>query len=128
MIRILILLFILALCSCKQDSNYDNKPVVIGNVIGHWDVLESFRNNRLAKSLANAEFEITDSTFSCNFLDDSNTFPYSFDGKKIKVLNPTENVYSVRMLTPDTLILTTEIKNFDFKFISVKKQLDDQDS
>lgn len=127
--RILLFLFITCiLFACKQDQGYNNKPVAIGNIIGKWNVEESYRNNRLAKSLANAKFDITDSTFSCNFLDDSKSFPYSFDGKIIKVLNPDENNYSVRMLTPDTLILTTEIKNFDFRFISVKKQIDDQDS
>ena len=119
--KILYILFLgLFVTSCKDDQNTNSKTTVIENVIGEWKVIESTRNNRKAKSLENAEFMITDSTFSCNFLNNSEAFPYTFDGKQLKVLNPDENVYSVRTLTPDTLILKTEIKNFEFKFISVK--------
>jgi hypothetical protein len=111
--------------SCKNDHQVSKKTIDIENVLGTWDVIHSTRNNRVANSLSNAAFVITDTTFSCNFLDASKSFPYSFDGKGIKVLNPSKSIYSVRLLTPDTLLLASEIKNFDFKFTSVKRAQND---
>ncbi|MBT8231733.1 MAG: hypothetical protein HKO66_01325 [Saprospiraceae bacterium] len=108
--------------SCKTDIDPAKKASIVEHMIGDWTVLESTRNNRIAKSLANSEFYITDTTFSCNFLNGSKAFPYSFDGRKISVMNPEKSVFTVRFLTTDTLILKTEIKNFDFKFTSVKKE------
>ena len=112
-------------CSCKNDNHASKTPIDIENVLGIWDVIHSTRNNRIANSLSNAEFIINDTAFSCNFLDNSKYFPYSFDGKEINVVNPSKTVYSVRLLTPDTLLLSAEIKNFDFKFTSVKRPLND---
>lgn len=122
---IIILASFLLVFSCKNDSGTQHSPVGIENVQGTWEVIKATRNNRVANTFSNAEFVITDSTFSCNFLDNTQSFPYSFDGKRINVLNPSENSYSVRLLTPDTLLLAVEIKNFDFKFTSVKKAQND---
>lgn len=119
------LLLLVFFYSCKDESNSSNNKVIIESVIGDWDVLEAKRNNRVAKSLSNSKFFITDSTFSCNFLNASEAFPYSFNGKTIKVLNPENTKYTVRFNTLDTLILKTEIKNLDFQFTSVKATNDE---
>lgn len=122
MLRSLIMIFIvcLALCSCRND-NSGLGPVMAENLEATWIVVEASRNNRPALSLEKSEFYIRDSLFSTNFLPDTSSYPYSYDGQKIVLLDEGKSVFHVSRKALDTLIFETEIKNFDFKFIAVKK-------
>jgi len=91
------------------------------NLQATWVVVEASRNNRPALSLEKSEFYIRDSLFSTNFLPDTNSYPYSYDGQKIILMDEAKSEFRVSRKAPDTLIFKTEIKNFDFKFIAVKK-------
>jgi|DEB0MinimDraft_10_1074344.scaffolds.fasta_scaffold03025_2 hypothetical protein len=120
--RSLIILFLvwLGLFSCRNDSS-GLGHVMAENLEATWVVMEASRNNRPALSLEKSEFYIRDSLFSTNFLPDTSSYPYSYDGEKIVLLDKAKSVFHVSRKAPDTLIFKTEIKNFDFKFIAVKK-------
>ena len=119
----LMLIFLLISCSSGGESG---GPVMAENLKGTWSVIDAMRNNRPALSLENSEFYINDSLFSTNFLPDRNAYPYSYDGKKISLLDKKNSVFHVSRKASDTLTFRTEIKSFDFIFTAVKKQNSDE--
>jgi len=117
LLSVSILLFFI---SCQGDDA-GTKVTMAESLIGTWEVIEAKRNNRPALSLEKSEFYITKDSFSTNFLPDTNKYPYSYDGKKIMIMDQKKSSFRVSRKTQDTLIFKTVIKNFDFLFIAVPK-------
>jgi len=96
--------------------------VVAEDIQGKWMIEEATRNNRKTSLLKNGYFELTQDEFKTNILKDETAYKYSYNANEIKVLDAKSSVYNVRSLTSDTLIIWTEVGNFDFKFLTIKAQ------
>ncbi len=117
---IIFLAIISALVSCKPEPK---TPVVTVPVVldGDWEIAEAYKGNTLSRLLDNGTFKFTeDRKFSTNILRDTQLYPYSITGGKISIDNPSKDTYIVQHKTSDTLILGTRLRNFDFKFITIK--------
>ncbi len=113
--------FLFFLLACQSDSD-SGTPVLPENIQGDWEVIEATRNNRPALSLEKSQFFIGKDSFATNFLPDKNAYPYSYDGKVIRVMNEAKNQFKVSRKAKDTLIFRSIIQNFEFKFTAVPVQ------
>lgn len=89
------------------------------NLRGTWQVINATRNNRPALSLEKARFFITQDSFSTNFLPDKNKYPYSYDGKNLRLADQNKTTFKVARKSNDTLVFSSIIKNFEFRFTTV---------
>ena len=117
---IVFMLGVLLLSSCKNEESSFESTVMPENLEGRWSVISATRNNRPAPSLAKAEFKITRDSFSTNFLPDKKPYLYSFDGEVIQLMNDKKTSFKVLRTHRDTLLLSSIIKNFEFKFVTVQ--------
>lgn len=104
--------------SCKSDGE-GSKTVMPENLRGTWQVINATRNNRPALSLEKARFFITQDSFSTNFLPDKNKYPYSYDGKNLRLADQNKTTFKVARKSNDTLVFSSIIKNFEFRFTTV---------
>jgi len=111
--------------ACKSDAEKAATKVMPEQLDGAWEVIEATRNNRPALSLENARFTIGKDSFATNFLPDTSAYPYSYDGHILRVMDPQKNSFKVSRVNKDTLIFTTVIKNFEFKFVTIPSAYDE---
>lgn len=118
-------LSILILFSCKGDQNtiQVEPKIETTDMVGTWKMHEAYKGNSKTKLLDNAYFIFDNNgKIVSNIQGDAQSYPYSFTKNKLSIDNPSKDVYKVLSMTSDTLILTTKIRNFDFKFITVKSK------
>lgn len=116
------LLFLLTLSSfsfaCTSDAKLDKKSQ--NKVIGKWEIKEAFRNGKLTESLDDLFFEFyEDGQMRTNILGAGMQANYDFSNGKIKQEagdNGIELEYLVETVTDTSLILSTVLRRYDFKF------------
>lgn len=123
---LLIVLFaLLSVSSCKPDAKQQavpaEKKLTIADLVGDWNITAAYKEKSRSKMLEKGLFSFsTDNKFKTNILGDNAYYPFGFDGKRIKVSDKAKTSYVVTSLTSDTLVMTTKLRNFDFKFVTVK--------
>lgn len=104
--------------ACSSDAKLNKEAK--NKVIGKWEIKEAFRNGRLTESLDNLYFEFyEDGQMRTNILGASIQSNYDFSGGKIKQEAGDEGVeleYLVEAVTDTSLILSTVLRRYNFKF------------
>lgn len=110
--------------ACKPDKPLKpSKPdfeLTDAGLSGSWKVVEAYKDGKLSRLLDNGEFHFTEEGFRTNIMRDATVYPYALSETKISISDPAGTSYVVSHLTSDTLIMSTKLRNFDFKFISAK--------
>jgi len=122
----IIALMVFCLSNCKNDekvASVAEKPMTADDLVGEWTIVEAYKGNQPSKMLEKGLFTFSPTyEFSNNFLGDPSQYPYTFNGRRIKVKNGSRTSYDVIKLTSDTLVMKTKLRNFDFQFITTKVQ------
>ena len=110
--------------ACKSENE-----IVINNekLQGSWQIAEAFRDNNKTRLLDNGLFTFLGQKFETNILQDANNYDYIVNDKIIYVEDAPRSRYEVIGFTQDTLILKSNIKGFDFKFVLTKSKGDGED-
>ena len=107
------------LTACQEEKNeYKDK------VYGKWELTEALRNDRPAASLENIFFEFyQDGKMVTNFNATGNTetSEYAISGNKIRQKNnELSPEYIIEEVNDTLLVLSTELRNFDFRLLLKK--------
>lgn len=104
--------------ACTSDAKLDKASK--NKVIGKWEIKEAFRNGKLTESLDNLFFEFyEDGQMRTNILGANIQANYDFSNGKIKQEAGEEGVeleYLVEIVTDTSLVLTTVLRRYNFKF------------
>lgn len=104
--------------ACTSDAKLDKASK--NKVIGKWEIKEAFRNGKRTESLDNLFFEFyEDGQMRTNILGASIQSNYNISGGKIKQEAGDEGVeleYIVEIVTDTSLILSTVLRRYNFKF------------
>lgn len=111
--------------ACTSDAKLDKESK--NKVIGKWEIKEAFRNGKLTESLDNLFFEFyEDGQMKTNILGARMQSNYNFSNGKIQQEAGDEGVeleYLVEAVTDTSLILTTVLRRYNFKF-DLKRNLE----
>ncbi len=107
--------------SCKTDGP-SAAMAEVSQLDGTYKMHKAYKSDQETKLLDNAFFTFTDKTVITNVLGDETPHPYTLKNGKLEIEDGSSNPYNVDLVTPDTLIMTTRIRRFNFKFITVKSQ------
>jgi hypothetical protein len=94
-----------------------------GWLIGEWQLVQAFRNERVTESLDNLYMEfLTTGQVKTNILGMDELYEYQYQGGEITQNAPGigQIVYKITAMTDTTLELTTSLKNFNFRFLMKK--------
>lgn len=104
--------------ACGPDTEIDEKTQ--NQLIGKWELKEAYRNGELAESLEDLFFEFTEAgEMSTNILGATLQTDYLFEGDKIVQTagdNGMEVAYSVEAITDSSLLMTTTLRRYNFRF------------
>jgi len=119
--RLSFMFSLLLFFSCKPDIK-PQENIKVEQLHGKWLMHQGFRSGNRSKLLDNAFFEfLPNSQMRTNIMGDESPPKFKFENGTIQTVN---DKYFVTKLTSDTLILNAHLKNFDFKFITVKNESD----
>ena len=107
--------------ACQEEqSEFKDK------VYGRWELTEALRNDRPAASLENIFFEFyEDGKMVTNFnaTGDTQSSEYAISGNRIRQKNnELSPEYIIEEASDTSLILSTELRNFDFKLLLRKEE------
>lgn len=110
----LLLLLFPAVFACRQEANLKTEELILGR----WEIQEAFRNGRPTESLAELYFEfLPDGEMSTNLTGAPENARYQIEGN---TLRQTESQlpadYLIEELSDSVLVLTTQLRGFDFRF------------
>jgi hypothetical protein len=118
----IVLIVLVSAFSCKKEA--DDKSELI---LGRWDIVEASRNGRPTESLADLYFEFfQDGNMRTNLTGSTATAAYQIDKNLIKQRNSQVDAdYKIESLSDSTLILTTELRGFSFRFVLGKSVMEE---
>jgi len=104
--------------ACKQDKKLDQEML-----IGRWEIIEGERNGQVSEMLADLYFEFfRDGNMRSNLPGADGLS--KFELKEGQIFQTGENlqpVYLIQELTDSTLLMSSQISNYDFRFLLGKK-------
>jgi hypothetical protein len=119
------LYLILVLCvfgiflSCQNNATEEKVDIK-----GRWKVERALRDGAPTETLGDAYFEFVDrENLKTNINRKDDSFKYTFDQKVITQTGPFNAEYFVDYLVSDTMVLSTIIRNYDFKFLLIREDL-----
>lgn len=104
--------------ACSSDGQMDEETR--NQLVGKWEIKEAYRNGSLAESLEDLFFEFDENgQLSTNILGATTQTDYLFQGESIVQSagdNGVEVSYDVENITDTSLVLTTVLRRYNFKF------------
>ncbi|NUN99628.1 MAG: hypothetical protein HUU01_03320 [Saprospiraceae bacterium] len=104
--------------SCKSEDqiNYAEK------ILGRWDIREAKRNGDVTESLAGLYFEFqADGAMRTNLSATEETAAYEVrDNKILQRQSQIEADYTIEEISDSTMILTTTLRSYNFRFSLTK--------
>jgi len=92
-------------------------------ILGRWELNQAFRNERPTESLDNLYLEFLNTgQFRTNLMGTDETFDYEYIKGEIIQKSPNLEplIYKIEAISDTNLILTTSLKNFNFRFVMTK--------
>jgi len=118
--------FFLLLLTVLSNACQEEKSEFKDKVYGRWELTEALRNDRPAASLENIFFEFyEDGKMVTNFnaTGDTQTSEYAISGNRIRQKNnDLSPEYIIEEASDTSLMLSTELRNFDFKLLLRKEE------
>lgn len=116
--KFLALFFFLFLISCDRFG--DNNLELL---LGKWELKQAFRNERPTESLDDLYMEFFENgQLKTNLMGTEEM--YEFDYEKGKVIQKSIHIepvtYTIESISDSSLILTTSLKNYNFRFVMNK--------
>ena len=104
--------------SCKPEAKTNHAELILGR----WDIQEATRNGKPTESLAELYFEFfEDGSMRTNLSGTAEQAKYEISDSKISQRDsPLEADYVIESLVDSTLLLSTELRGFNFRFLLVK--------
>ncbi|MBK6947783.1 MAG: hypothetical protein IPH16_06700 [Haliscomenobacter sp.] len=119
---LLLLLIPWSFSSCKKEI--DPTPQL---VLGHWEIQEAYRNGKPTESLADLFFEFKEEgKMATNLPVTEVPMEASYEVKKGKIEQAQGDitlVYQIESLTDSSMVLKTNFRGFDFRFVLGKSRL-----
>ncbi|NRB62438.1 MAG: hypothetical protein HRU40_05305 [Saprospiraceae bacterium] len=108
----------LLLLGCQNESKQEST-----NLVGFWEIQEAYRNGQFTESLDELFFEFfEDGTMRTNITGIPDDATYTFSKNKIEQRESDLDIdYTIQNLSDSTLNLTTSIRDFNFRFLLVKR-------
>ncbi len=114
------LIFVLLIVSLPVACKSDQSIVDMTELNGRWSLHKAERNGNETSTLDKAFFEISNDKFSHNLEGDSLSYSYTREGELLKLDGGMLRDLQIEALHNDTLVATSEIANFNFKFTMTK--------
>lgn len=121
LILTLIISFLGTLASCVTETK---KPDNTVNLIqGKWELSKATRNGNIAPTLQGAFFEFMSDKMTTNFTGSEETTDFSYSDGKLNQTGGANNIeYIIDLVTNDSLMLSTNIRGYDFKMLLLKNE------
>lgn len=106
---------LLGIAACSGDNANDTKT---NQIAKRWEIREASRNGRITESLDQLYFDFTaDGTLKTNLTGVTETGTYEMQEEQILQRGmQIDTDYKIEMLSDTLLVLTTAIRNSNFKF------------
>jgi len=119
--RYIFLIATILILGCKHEKV--TAPVVVEDLLGEWDIFHVTRNGKVTKTLENGFLHFqADNTIKSNLFPDEKYHTFNFEQDKIAIEGLENlNIFSVRSLSNDTLVLDTKVNVFDMQFYLKKR-------
>ncbi len=105
---------------CKPESK-SVKLIQHTDLEGEWLIHKAYKAEKETRLLSNAYINfVPDQKLNTNILPIQESMPYSLEKEQITVADSENTVFNVDLVTSDTLVMRTKIRNIDFKFIFTK--------
>lgn len=101
------------LFACGNEEKFDQNTL-----LGHWELVNATRDGRRAPSVEGAYFDfMEDGALQTNIASSPETATYKLEGMVIQQRESRFEIdYTIEELTDTTLVLTTELRNAQFRF------------
>lgn len=112
----LLILGLLTACQAEPQKEPDS-------ITGYWEIKEAYRNGQQTESLDELFFEFfADGTMRTNISSFPANASYELKGNRIMQREGEMDIdYAIEQVSDSTLTLTTNIRNFNFRFDLVKR-------
>jgi len=102
------------LLACQDTQETDRQE----HLLGRWELQQAFRNGQVTESLQELYFEFyQDGEMSTNILGASETAAYELDDNNLQQRDSQLDIdYRIEELSDSLLVLTTNLRNYDFRF------------
>ena len=105
---------------CKPE-NKATKVILHSDLQGEWVIHKAFKAEKETRLLSNAYINfIPNQKLNTNILSTQEQVTYSLEKEQIIIADIENSVFNVDLVTSDTLVMRTKIRNIDFKFIFTK--------
>jgi hypothetical protein len=113
----MLLLAVLALSQCASEPVFEAEMLW-----GRWELREGFRSGKLTESLDGLYFEFgKDGRMNTNLPAGPGEARYELEGSSIRQSgNPADLIYTIQELSDTVMVLSTDLRNVNFRFILQK--------
>lgn len=103
-----------ALSACQDSQEIDRQEYLLGR----WEIQEARRNGQATESLQELYFEFfQDGKMTTNLLGAAETASYELEDGELRQRDSQLDIdYRIEELTDSLLILTTNLRDYDFRF------------
>ena len=109
---------VLLLSACESEG------LTHEDIQGQWSVISATRNGKETTTLEYGYFDFSnDTVFLTNIYSSDQSFGYELRDNKIYQEGGENAVYTVQQNDVDSLVLSTTIRDFDFRFVAVRDTL-----
>lgn len=112
----------LFLFACGNEEKFSQNAL-----LGHWELVNATRDGRRAPSVEGAYFNfLEDGTLQTNIASSPETATYTIEGTVIQQRESRFEIdYTIEELTDTSLVLTTELRNAQFRFFLRKAAMEE---
>lgn len=109
-----LLIGVTALSACQDGQEIDRQEYLLGR----WEIQEARRNGQATESLEELYFEFfQDGKMTTNLLGVPETASYDLEENELRQRDSQMDIdYQIEELTDSLLVLTTNLRDYDFRF------------
>ena len=109
-----LLIGVTALSACQDTQEIDRREYLLGR----WEIQEARRNGQATESLEELYFEFfQDGKMTTNLLGVPETASYDLEENELRQRDSQMDIdYQIEELTDSLLVLTTNLRDYDFRF------------
>lgn len=119
--NIFLITLIFAVSACSSENAADSPA---NKILGRWEIQEASRNGQITESLAQLYYDFAaDGKMQTNLSGATESGTYEINDMKLLQKDMQINAeYNIESLSDSLLVLTTKLRNSNFKFILTPKE------